>query len=586
MHSGDRAEHARRAADERTRRRLEAEAERISRGQDRGRPLSRRTFVLGSLAGGAMWTTAIAAEGTPIAAPAATPIADLTLADDPFTLGVASGDPAPDGVVLWTRLAPRPFEPGGGLPPAPIEVAYEIATDEGMTAIVQQGTALAEAAYAHSVHLEVAGLEPARWYWYRFRIGGYDSPIGRTKTAPAAGQPVDGLRFAFASCQRWEHGLFTAFRDLAAQDVDLVVHLGDYIYEYSLPSALRFRDVGGVPNKTETRDLDDYRMRYALYKLDPHLREAHRLAPWLVTWDDHEVSNNYTTALIEDSPFSRPLVERREAAYQAAYEHQPLRATARPRGRHLRLYRDVTFGDLVRFNVLDTRQYRSPNAGNCGDAEREANGGFCDAALDPARTMLGDAQKRWLLDGFGTTDARWSVLANQVPFARIDFDPSPQGKSFGGETMDKWDGYAAERDEVLAAMADAAEARGFAPVVITGDVHANFVWDLKRDWDAPGAASVVGTEFVGTSIASNGDAPLREDGVFTTFCGNLRGQEHNRLYDNHRGYVLCELTADQWRAAYRVLPTVEDPDAEASTQASFVVEHERPGAQTERCDVS
>jgi len=378
MHSGDRAEHARRAADERTRRRLEAEAERISRGQDRGRPLSRRTFVLGSLAGGAMWTTAIAAEGTPIAAPAATPIADLTLADDPFTLGVASGDPAPDGVVLWTRLAPRPFEPGGGLPPAPIEVAYEIATDEGMTAIVQQGTALAEAAYAHSVHLEVAGLEPARWYWYRFRIGGYDSPIGRTKTAPAAGQPVDGLRFAFASCQRWEHGLFTAFRDLAAQDVDLVVHLGDYIYEYSLPSALRFRDVGGVPNKTETRDLDDYRMRYALYKLDPHLREAHRLAPWLVTWDDHEVSNNYTTALIEDSPFSRPLVERREAAYQAAYEHQPLRATARPRGRHMRLYRDVTFGDLVRFNVLDTRQYRSPNAGNCGDAEREANGGFCE----------------------------------------------------------------------------------------------------------------------------------------------------------------------------------------------------------------
>jgi alkaline phosphatase D len=567
---------------EQIRKRLRAEAESISSGRNYRPSLDRRTFLLGSLATGLGWTRMSSAQGTaaPGASPMATPVANVALAENPFTLGIASGEPVPDGMVLWTRLAPQPFEPNGGMPGASVELAYEIANDERFTDIVQQGPVIADAAWAHSVHLEVSGLQPDRWYWYRFRIGEFDSPAGRTRTAPAPGAPFEEFRFAFASCQRWEDGLFTAFRDMAQQDVDLVIHLGDYIYEYLVRSNAQLRDIE-VPTTalSEIRTLDDYRMRYALYKLDPHLQEAHRVAPWLVTWDDHEVSNNYIVPIIADDPFAKPLIERREAAYRAYYEHQPLRASARPKGPNLKLYRAAEFGDLVRFNVLDERQYRTPGTGVCGAGEREEFEGFCASAVDPDQTMLGEQQKQWLLDGFTQTTTRWSVLAQQVPMARIDYDPSATGKSFGGEDLDKWDGYAYERDQVLAAMADAAKAQSFSPVVVTGDVHANFVWNLKRDWDAPEGESIIGTEFVGTSIASNGDDPLKDDGEFSTRCGNLRGNSHNLLFDNHRGYVLCELTPDQWHTTYRVMPTVEDPDATASTLTSFVVEHDQPGAQ-------
>lgn len=582
MRSGD---ITRRQGVEQIRKRLREDAESISSGRDYRPSLDRRTFLLGSVATGVSWTRIASGQGmaTPDASPRATAVTDIALTENPFTLGIASGEPAPDGMVLWTRLAPRPFDSGGGMPAASVSVAFEIANDERFTDIVQQGTAVAEADWAHSVHLEVSGLEADRWYWYRFRVGAFDSPTGRTRTAPAAGAPFDGFRFAFASCQRWEDGLFTAFRDMAQQDVDLVVHLGDYIYEYLVRANARVRDID-VPGNAlgEIRTLDDYRMRYALYKLDPHLQEAHRVAPWLVTWDDHEVSNNYIVPMVADDPFAKPLVERREAAYRAYYEHQPLRAPARPKGAKLTLYRTAEFGDLVRFNVLDGRQYRTPGTGVCGTGEREELDGFCASAIDPERTMLGQQQKQWLLDGFTQTTTRWNVLAQQVPMARIDYDPSAAGKSFGGEDLDKWDGYAYERDQVLAAMADAAKAQSFSPIVITGDVHANFVWNLKRDWDAPEGESIIGTEFVGTSIASNGDDPLKEDGEFSTRCGNLRGNTHNLLYDNHRGYVLCNLTPDQWHTTYRVMPTVEDPHAVASTLTSFVVEHDRPGAQTDQ----
>jgi alkaline phosphatase D len=256
-----------------------------------------------------------------------------------------------------------------------------------------------------------------------------------------------------------------------------------------------------------------------------------------------------------------------------------LRAAARPKGPDLQLYRRLAFGNLLELNVLDTRQYRSPQGMVCDDASRAANGGFCADALDPQRTLLGDAQKQWLLDGFDDASARWSVLAQQVPMARIDNDAAPERESFGGEQMDKWDGYAVERDQIVTALAAAARARDFSPVVITGDVHANYVWDLKTDWDDTSDATVFGTEFVGTSISSNGDEPLEDDGAFTTELGNRNGNPHNHLFDNHRGYVLCEMTPDQWRTDYRVLPSVTDPEATASTLASFVVEHSLPGAR-------
>lgn len=536
--------------------------------------VDRRTFLLGATAAGLGFTRLAGAT------PAASPVNAI---DDPsqlFTLGVASGDPLPDGVVLWTRLAPEPYERDGGMGADPVEVTWEVASDEQMTQIVQQGTATAEAEWAHSVHVEVSGLEPARWYFYRFRVGDLESEIGRTKTAPAPGTMPENFRFAFASCQRWDHGLYTAYRDMAEQDVDLVVHLGDYIYEYRVGDTKWREGTFGLLALSEASKLDQYRARYALHKTDPHLKEMHRLAPWIVTWDDHEVHNNFFGGLKWDDPAAALLLERRNAAYKAYYEHQPLRASAKPTDDGLQLYRAVRYGDLIGFTVLDTRQYRSHQANPCDDEARAANDGYCPQAMDPDRTLLGAEQKQWLLDSFGDVSTRWNVLANQVPFSRIDYDGGP-GQSFGGSENDKWDGYALERDEVLQAMADASEARGFNPVVITGDVHANYVWDIRRDWDAPEGESLVGTEFVGTSISSNGDRELKENGQFTTRCGNLRGNTHNHLFDNHRGYVLCDVTPEQWTATYRVMPTVEDPDAVAFTLTSFVVEDGNPGAQTD-----
>jgi alkaline phosphatase D len=491
-------------------------------------------------------------------------------------------------VVLWTRIAPDPFEERGGVAAASVAVAWEVAHDEAMTEIVQQGTYATDEAWAHSVHVELTGLEPAREYWYRFRLAEFESAVGRTKTVPAPGAVVDSFRFAFASCQRWDQGLFTALRDIAAQTPDLVVHLGDYIYEYAITLRGDLKDaparsIEDVPWQSlgEIFELDDYRQRYALYKRDADLQEAHRVAPWLVTWDDHEVNNNFFGEIVRDSPFSTPLLERRAAAYQAYWEHQPLRERSRPDGPDLHLYRSATFGDLIRFNVLDTRQYRTSQSGMCAPDERDENGGFCASAMDPDRTMLGAGQKQWLFDGFAETTTRWNVLAQQVPFSRIDMDSDPETVAYGDREMDKWDAYARERNEVLDVMAEMSTRQGFQPLVITGDVHRNYVWDIKRDWDAPASETAIGTEFVGTSIASNGDEPIADNGGFTTVCGGYNGNEHNHLYDDHRGYVLVDVTPEGLHTSYRVASTVESPGGEMSTLTSFMVEHGSPGAQVD-----
>jgi alkaline phosphatase D len=543
------------------------------------RPFNRRTFVLGGAVAGTLAARPLFAQ-TPNA-PLATPV----FGEDPFTLGVASGEPLPDGVVLWTRLAPRPLEAGYGMPHQPVVVRWQVARDEAMTQVVQAGETLAEPAWGHAVHVEVTGLDPGRPYWYRFTSGAEESVVGRTRTAPAPGSAVGEMRFAFASCQRWDHGLYTAYRDMVAQEPDLVVHLGDYIYETAIGFGHQLRDIevpgpiGFTPN-----DLESYRFRHALYRLDPHLQEAHRIAPWLVTWDDHEVDNNYFGEMLRDLPAAQGLLALRAAAYQAWYEHMPVRRESLPQGPDLQLFRSRTFGGLLDFNLLDTRQYRTSQGSSCNDDLRAEGDGFCPDSLDPGRTLLGERQRDWLLERFTQGEARWMVLAQQVPFARIDNDSAPEVRSFGGLEMDKWDGYAWERDVVATAMTDAAGARGFAPVVITGDVHANHVWDLKRDWDDPSDETVYGTEFVGTSISSGGDDPLVEDGGFTTECGQRNGNPHNHLFDNHRGYVLCWVTPDQWQTTYRAMPNVSDPAAEGFTLASFVVEHQQPGVQADaRC---
>jgi alkaline phosphatase D len=481
----------------------------------------------------------------------------------PFTLGVASGDPGPDGVALWTRLAPSPLTPGGGLPHAAFEVEWEVATDDAMSNVVASGVAVAPHELAHSVHVEVAGLEPWSWYFYRFRAGDHLSPVGRTRTTPAPRFSLAQLSFAFASCQDWQAGFYSAYRRMAEEDLDVVVHLGDYIYEYGIgpTGGARNTSVPG-PLRTETQRLDEYRLRYALYRTDPDLQETHRLFPWLVTWDDHEVENDYAGDDPESFPAGR-FLERRAAAYQAYYEHLPLRLASLPNGPNALLYRRVTYGDLAEFSVLDTRQYRSDPP--CGRGEQPR----CPAALDPATTMTGSDQEAWLLDGLDASGARWNVLAQQVMMGELDHRIYYDGNTVFWQ--DAWDGFPAARARIL----DHVATHGIRnPVVITGDWHSSFVNDLKVDFKDP-ASPVVATEFVGTSISSNGDAI-----VYGPYYGPMvPDNPHIRFFDgDRRGYVRCTVTPDAWTTDLRMVSTVSQSDASVETFASFVVEDGTPGA--------
>ncbi|MBA3417656.1 MAG: alkaline phosphatase D family protein [Geodermatophilaceae bacterium] len=479
----------------------------------------------------------------------------------PFSLGVASGDPAADGFVLWTRLAPEPFAPrGGGMPSQPVAVDYQVATDEAMTHVVRRGIAPALPQLAHSVHVEPTGLLPDREYWYQFRYGDHVSPVGRTKTTPALGAKVSRLSFAFASCQSWSSGYYSAYRHLAAEDLDLVVHLGDYVYEGGIPADGGYRKTP-VPLqlRPNCRGLDRWRLQYALYKSDPDLQRAHARFPWIVTWDDHEVQNDYAS---ETSQYEGDISQLRANAYQAYYEHQPLRVSAIPRPQEMRLYRRLHYGDLVQFDVLDGRQYRSVPP--CGWGEAPA----CAAAYHPSVTMLGQRQEDWLLDGLATSSARWNVLANNVMMGRLDHD-GPTGDILW---HDAWDGFPAARTRITDHFVDA-EVRN--PVIITGDWHSTFVNDIKRNFDLP-RSPVVATEFVGTSISSNGD-----DIVYGPYYGPMiKFNPHIQFFDgDRRGYVRCTVSDSQWRTDLRMVETVSRPNSPGYTFASFVVEDGVPGAQ-------
>jgi alkaline phosphatase D len=473
---------------------------------------------------------------------------------DPFSLGVASGDPLPDGVVLWTRLAPDPLN-SGGMPPQPVMVQWEVATDEGMKRIIKRGTVQATPTLGHSVHVEVQGLKPAHWYWYQFKAGPAVSPIGRTRTAPAYGARLEQLTFAFASCQHYEQGLFTAYQHMAAEQLDLVVHLGDYIYE-GPPVPGRPRSHNGP----EPMTLIDYRNRYALYKSDPHLQLAHAAFPWVVTWDDHEVDNNYAGAIDQDNSPPEVFLLRRAQAYQAYYEHMPLRRSSLPRGPEMKLYRRVRYGNLAEFFILDTRQYRTDQP--CGDGNKVP----CPEVRDPKATLTGPEQERWLMQGLDRSQARWHVIAQQVMLAPVDLEPGPEQRL----SMDKWSGYQAARHRFLTFVQTH---RPSNLIVLTGDFHANLVADLKADFDRPRSA-VVGTEFVGTSISSGGDGIDTRPEV-----ERLKGENpHLKFFNGQRGYVRCNLTSRRWQTDFCVVSAVTVPDGALSTRATFIVEAGKPGA--------
>jgi len=483
-------------------------------------------------------------------------VAQPKFLDYPFKLGIASGDPLPDSVVIWTRLAPDPLN-GGGMPNRPFPVQWQVAEDEGMRRVVQRGNVVTTPELGHSVHVEVGGLRPNRWYWYQFKAGSEVSPIGRTKTAPAPGTPLDRLRFAFASCQDWQNGFYSAYDNMAQEDLDLVVHLGDYIYEYGpQPGGPRQH------NGPEIVTLEDYRNRYALYRTDPSLQAVHAAFPWIVTWDDHEVDNNYADQIPEDNQSREAFLQRRANAYKAYYEHMPLRALSIPQGPDMRLYRRFTFGDLAEFNILDTRQYRSDQP--CGDGINPP----CTEAFADSQTMTGVEQEQWLFQGLDRSQARWNILAQQTMFAQYDFNPSPELKVFN---LDQWDGYAAARDRVLQFLSDR---RPSNPVVITGDIHSSWVHDLKRDFNNP-QSETLGTEFVGTSISSDFPAQF----IAPVEAARV-DNPHTKFFDGaFRGYVRCELRPEQWSTDFRAVETILTPESPIKTLASFVVEDGQPGAK-------
>ncbi|MDA7978536.1 MAG: alkaline phosphatase D family protein [Pirellulales bacterium] len=478
--------------------------------------------------------------------------------DDPFTLGVASGDPDEQGMVLWTRLAPNPLDPDGGMPAAAVEVEWMVAEDEAMNNIVAAGKTLATPQLGHSVHVETRGLKPDHWYWYRFRTADAESPVGRTRTMPAPTSLPERLNFAFVSCQHYEEGLFTGYEQMKRDDLDLVIHLGDYIYEYAGIDGRVRKHVG-----SEAKSLADYRVRLSQYRADPLLSQMHAQCPWLVTWDDHEFDNNYAGGISEEiSADPTEFLLRRANAYQAYYEMMPLRRSSLPQGPDMRLYRGAKFGRLAEFQVLDTRQHRTdqPN--------RDRSSPLNDFALSRENSLLGRQQRNWLKSSLIQSHATWNVLAQQVMMGMVGFGRTQESLRY---SMDQWPGYTYERMRLIEFLD---ERRIPNPVVLTGDIHSNWVNDLRID-DRKADDPVVATEFVGTSISSGGNGQVAPRNLDQLLKNNPCVKFHNQ----ERGYVRCHVTPKTWTSDYMVISDVTQPGGTVTSRASYVVEAGRAGAQ-------
>jgi len=475
---------------------------------------------------------------------------------DPFTLGVASGYPLPEGVVLWTRLAPESADDVTRLEAANARVEWRIAEDEAMTRVVARGHEMATPDDAHSVHVEVKGLRPGRDYWYRFESGGAASPVGRTRTAPAGDAANARLRLGFCSCAQYEQGYYTAYRDMTTQDLDAVVHLGDYIYESSWGQRHVRKHTGAVPTT-----LPEFRDRYALYKSDADLKAAHAALPWLVTWDDHEVANDYANDI---SPVTRDpahFLAMRAAAYRAWYEHMPVPPAMRPRGPDARIYGRWNFGSLCELVLLDNRQYRSHHA--CLPGPSTSTMVDCPERLAPERSMLGMTQERFLAERMQRAPAQWSVVAQATLVAEVDRKPGAEH----GYWMDGWDGYAASRARMIDALATHPSRNA---IVVGGDVHAFYAADLRRDFSDRNAPPVA-TEFVGGAITSQGASP--------TTIANLLAKNPQLRFGraDKRGYGIVTLERAGSNIEFRIVDDEKVAGSPVRTMARFTVENGRPG---------
>ena len=521
-------------------------------------PLDRRAWLKGALAAG-LWVA-----DAPVIS---TSFAQGTFKHNPFTLGVASGDPTADGFVIWTRLGPEPLLPRGGMPILPVEVSYEIGDDPGMARVVQTGRAIARIELAHSVHVEVTGLSPGRDYFYRFRAGDVESPIGRARTFPAPGASVAQMKFGVGGCQEWESGFYTAWRGLAAENFDFVFHYGDYIYEnaYAAVDRLNRPLPRTMPKNFGTCfSVTEYRQRYALYKTDPDLQAAHASCPFLSSFDDHEVMDNWAGDRDKRDTPPEVFLFRRAAAFQAWYEHMPVRRAQLPRGPDILAYRRLPFGDLACISVLDTRQYRSRQA--CGDGIKA-----CADAAEASRTMMGATQEQWLADGLRGDRATWQVLAQQVLFAQLDWRSYPwlPASDVPLMNMDAWDGVSAARDRIMRLLQDAKVQN---PVVLTGDMHRGCAFELKQDWRNPSSACI-GVEFLATSISSSGDGTAKMENADALYANN----PHLKFISEQRGYSSHLVTSTRWLTDYRVVSQISTPGAPVTTARTFVTEAGKPG---------
>jgi alkaline phosphatase D len=488
----------------------------------------------------------------------------------PFSLGVASGSPLPDGVILWTRILSDPLKPES-TPPIAMNVRWEVAQDEAFRHIAAKGTAVASPELAHSVHVDVKGLAPGRWYWYRFMLGDAVSPVGRTRTAPARDELPAHLKLAVASCQHWEFGSYAAHRHIAHAVPDLVAFLGDYIYEWG---PYQLRHPARVVRSDESFTLSDYRKRYAQYKSDPDLQAAHHAAPWIVTWDDHEVANDYGG--LRDERLAQDFAARRAAAYQAFYEHMPLRLpqVRRDGFASVALFQRYDWGRLARFHVLDDRQYRTPQACPKSSTRGGSNAVFaraCEALRDPRRTMLGAEQEAWLESGLATSRAKWNILAQQTLMAQSSGVPilKPEDGRFW---TDGWDGYPAARRRLL----DTIVRHGaHNPLVLGGDVHSFYATALRPDFSRPVSKqnAVVATEFVGTSVTSSSRSQARTEEHVKKNPHMLYGRS------DKRGYMLLEVTPKETVAHFMGLDDVRNAKSAVAEVAAFRVGDGVAGAE-------
>lgn len=494
-----------------------------------------------------------------------------SLAHNPFTLGVASGDPEPDNILIWTRLTAPLAYLGTAVAPdlAAQTVHWEVAHDAQFRQAVAHGQTQARAEWGHTVHVQVNGLSPDRWYFYRFRCGDAFSTTARCRTAPAPGADVRKLRLAVASCQRWEHGFYSAWADAAQASPDLVLFLGDYIYEYAQPA--KPDGLARAQPLRTAQTLQDYRDRYALHKSDAYLQAAHAACNWSVIWDDHEVENDYVAQYGRGD--SAHFLARSMAAWQAFYENMPLRDSALQRNfQGLALYRSLQWGKLARLHLLDGRQYRDLQA--CRPEGKASTGTVdpaeCPALQDPARSFLGWDQERWLArqlqdDARERVDAtRWSTVVQTTLF-------SARKHPNGRQSTDSWDGYPQARQRLVRQIAESQPRNS---VLLGGDIHQNYVCAIAAQADqAPDRVNpVIASEFCGTSISSHsGTTQARVDAIVA----------HNPqvLFARceERGYSLVDITPQSMTTELRAVSNPLHADSSLYTLARFVVEDRRPG---------